>query len=235
MEDISDFRKKGVASLVKAIIFDFDGLILDTETHEYEVLQEMYAEHESELPLSVWGNVIGTQAGFKPFEYLEEQLGKTLDHEALTEDRRSRFQKRMKDEAARPGVEAYLEAAKELGIKIGLASSSDYKWVSDHLKQIGLFDYFECIRTSDDVEEVKPHPELYLQTAQCLGVEPKDCVAFEDSVNGSIAAKRAGMKCVIVPNKVTSTLQFEEYDVRLESMAEIELLQLFHQLEKEDQ
>lgn len=66
MEDISDFRKKGVASLVKAIIFDFDGLILDTETHEYEVLQEMFAEHESELPLSVWGNVIGTQAGFKP-------------------------------------------------------------------------------------------------------------------------------------------------------------------------
>ncbi|MXI40414.1 HAD-IA family hydrolase, partial [Escherichia coli] len=84
-------------------------------------------------------------------------------------------------------------------------------------------------------EEVKPNPELYLQTASCLGVEPKDCVAFEDSVNGSIAAKRAGMKCVIVPNKVTSTLQFEEYDVRLESMAEIELLQLFHQLEKEDQ
>lgn len=141
----------------------------------------------------------------------------------------------MKDESARPGVEAYLQAAKELGIKIGLASSSDYKWVSDHLKQIGLFDYFECIRTSDDVEEVKPNPELYLQTASRLGVEPKDCVAFEDSVNGSIAAKRAGMKCVIVPNKVTSTPQFEEYDVRLESMAEIELLQLFHQLEKEDQ
>ena len=79
--------------MVKAIIFDFDGLILDTETHEYEVLQEMFAEHESELPLSVWGNVIGTQAGFKPFEYLEKQLGKTLDHEALTADRRSRFQK----------------------------------------------------------------------------------------------------------------------------------------------
>ncbi|WP_353856284.1 HAD family hydrolase [Bacillus sp. Bos-x628] len=221
--------------MVKAIIFDFDGLILDTETHEYEVLQEMFAEHKAELPLSVWGNVIGTQAGFKPFEYLEKQLGTPLDHEALTTDRRTRFQKRILNESARPGVKAYLEGAKELGIKIGLASSSDYKWVSDHLKQIGLFDYFECIRTSDDVEEVKPNPELYLQAASCLGVEPADCVAFEDSVNGLIAAKRAGMKCVIVPNKVTSTLQFEDYDYRLESMAEIELLQLFHQLEKEDQ
>ncbi|MGE6630786.1 HAD family hydrolase [Bacillus sp. NPDC077027] len=221
--------------MVKAIIFDFDGLILDTETHEYEVLQEMFVEHESELPLSVWGKVIGTQAGFKPFEYLEKQLGKTLDHETLTADRRSRFQERIQNEVARPGVEAYLEAAKELGIKIGLASSSDYKWVSDHLKQIGLFDYFECIRTSDDVEEVKPNPELYLQTARCLGVVPSECVAFEDSVNGLMAAKRAGMKCVIVPNKVTSTLQFEEYDYRLESMAEIELLQLFHQLEEKGQ
>ncbi|KAF6602372.1 HAD-IA family hydrolase, partial [Bacillus sp. EKM417B] len=86
------------------------------------------------------------------------------------------------------------------------------------LKELGLFDEFEVIQTADDVEEVKPNPELYLKAAEHLGVEPSECLAFEDSVNGSIAAKRAGMKCVIVPNKVTSALLFEEYDHRLESM-----------------
>ncbi|ATH95638.1 hypothetical protein ACH95_00600 [Bacillus glycinifermentans] len=212
--------------MIKAVIFDFDGLILDTETHDYEVLQEIFEEHGSALPMSVWGKVIGTAAGFQPFVYLEEQVQKKLDQERLESLRKERFLKRLESEKARPGVEAYLTAAKELGLKIGLASSSDYKWVSQHLKQIGLYDDFECIRTADDVEEVKPNPELYLQTAECLGVQPGECLAFEDSVNGSMAAKRAGMKCVIVPNKVTKSLLFEHYDHRLESMAEMELEQL---------
>ncbi len=85
------------------IIFDFDGLILDTETHEYEVLQEMFEEHGSTLPSSVWGKVIGTAAGFKPFAYLEEQLGRKPDHDELTAIRRGRFEQRMKTETARPG------------------------------------------------------------------------------------------------------------------------------------
>ncbi len=219
--------------MIKAVIFDFDGLILDTETHEYEVLQEIFEEHGSALPMSVWGKVIGTSAGFQPFVYLEEQLETKLDHEELTKMRQERFIKRMENEKPRPGVEAYLSAAKELGLKIGLASSSDYKWVSQHLKQIGLYDDFECIRTADDVEEVKPNPELYLKAADCLGVKPGECIAFEDSVNGSIAAKRAGMKCVIVPNQVTKTLLFEDYDHRLESMAELELERLIEKISEQ--
>ncbi|MGY3836625.1 HAD family hydrolase [Bacillus atrophaeus] len=220
--------------MIKALIFDFDGLILDTETHEYEVLQEIFEEHGSTLPLSVWGEVIGTAAGFRPFVYLEEQLGRKLDHGELTKIRRERFSKRMETEKARPGVEAYLNAAKDLGLKVGLASSSDYKWVAGHLKQIGLFDDFEVIQTADDVEEVKPNPELYLKAAENLGVSPAECIAFEDSVNGSIAAKRAGMKCVIVPNKVTGSLLFEDYDHRLESMAEMELELLLDHLNARD-
>ncbi|MDA7028179.1 HAD family hydrolase [Bacillus sp. CLL-7-23] len=216
--------------MIKAIIFDFDGLILDTETHDYEVLQEIFQEHGSDLPMSVWGKVIGTAAGFEPFSYLEEQLQTKLDHNELTNTRKERFLKRMENEKPRAGVEAYITAAKELGLKIGLASSSDYKWITQHLKQIGLYDDFECIKTADDVKEVKPNPELYLQAATCLAVKPEECLAFEDSVNGSIAAKRAGMKCVIVPNKVTKSLLFEQYDHRLESMAEMELEQLIQKV-----
>ena len=209
--------------MIKAIIFDFDGLILDTETHEYEVLQEIFKEQGSELPMSVWGKVIGTSSDFSPFVYLEEQTGRSIDHDQLTRLQKEKFEKRISAEAARPGVEAYLMAAKELGLKIGLASSSSYEWVSSYLKSLNLIDYFECIRTSNHVEFVKPDPALYIEAAKCLGVKPSECLALEDSANGALAAKKAGMYCTIVPNSVTAHLEFGETDHRLESMAEMEL------------
>ncbi|MCH1627637.1 HAD family hydrolase [Ferdinandcohnia quinoae] len=217
--------------MINAVIFDFDGLIFDTESHEYNVLNEIFQEHGSELPLPVWGKVIGTQAGFKPLLYLEEQLGEKLDQDMLEKLLNERFQERLKNEGPLPGVVEYLKAAKESGLKIGLASSSTYEWVSSHLKNLCLFDYFECIRTSDDVEEVKPNPSLYLKAASCLGVEPEECLVFEDSANGALAAKRAGMYCVIVPNEVTKDLNFCEVDDRIDSMAVIELKQLIAKIE----
>ncbi|QGQ44425.1 HAD family hydrolase [Metabacillus sediminilitoris] len=212
--------------MIKAIIFDFDGLILDTETHEYEVLNEIFKEHQSELPLEVWGKLIGTITSFNPFSYLEEQTKKTFNHDELKKLQKERFSQRIMQEHARPGVIDYLDAAKSLGLKIGLASSSNYEWVSSHLKRLQLLDRFECIRTSDHVEHVKPDPALYVETAKCLGVNPEECIAFEDSANGALAAKRAGMKCVTVPNTVTKGLEFCEVDHSLESMAHMELKQL---------
>lgn len=212
--------------MIKAIIFDFDGLILDTETHEYEVLNEIFKEHQSELPLEVWGKLIGTITSFNPFSYLEEQTKKTFNHDELKKLQKERFSQRIMQEHARPGVIDYLDAAKSLGLKIGLASSSNYEWVSSHLKRLQLLDRFECIRTSDYVEHVKPDPALYVETAKCLGVNPEECIAFEDSANGALAAKRAGMKCVTVPNTVTKGLEFCEVDHSLESMAHMELKQL---------
>jgi HAD superfamily hydrolase (TIGR01509 family) len=218
--------------VIKAVIFDFDGLILDTETHEYEVLNEIFKEHQCELPLSVWGKLIGTITNFNPFTYLEEQAKKPLDHYELSRLQKERFSERIEQENARPGVVDYLAAAKTLDLKIGLASSSSYEWVSSHLKRLQLLDQFECIRTSDHVEQVKPDPALYLEAAKCLGVKPEECIAFEDSANGALAAKRAGMKCVIVPNTVTKDLDFCEVDHQLESMAQIELKELVSFLDK---
>ncbi|MBM7604316.1 HAD superfamily hydrolase (TIGR01509 family) [Metabacillus crassostreae] len=218
--------------MIKAIIFDFDGLILDTETHEYEVLSEIFKEHDCELPLSVWGKVIGTKSDFSPYTYLEEQANKVIDHSSIKKQLEERFTKRIHLEEARPGVIDYIMTAKELGLKVGLASSSSYKWVSTHLKRLNLLDEFECIRTSDHVEQVKPDPALYVEAAKCLNVEPEECIAFEDSANGALAAKRAGMKCVIVPNSVTKNLDFCEVEHRLETMAHMDLKELVMVLNK---
>ena len=209
--------------MIKGIIFDFDGLILDTETHHYNLLQEFFFEHESELPLSLWQQEIGTQSGFSPFKYLEEKINKKIDHEAILEEFDKRLATNLTEVKARPGVVSYLKSAQELGLKIGLASSSNYQWVSSHLKNLQIFDYFECIKTSDDVQKVKPDPALYLQTAQCLGLDAAECLAFEDSANGALAAKRAGMSCVIVPNEMTDSMDFCQVEHRLDSMAQMKL------------
>jgi len=216
--------------MIKAVIFDFDGLILDTETHEYKALSEIYQEHGAELPLSVWGKVIGTISDFNPYTHLKNQADVSLSEKEFNRRLKERFHERLKEEKVRPGVDEYIKAAKQLGLKVGLASSSNYEWVSTHLKNHQLLDQFECISTSDIVEKVKPDPALYLKTAECLGVKPEECLAFEDSANGSLAAKRAGMYCVIVPNEVTKDLDFGKIDYRLESMAEMELTKLIEKI-----
>lgn len=218
--------------MINGIIFDFDGLIFDTETHQYNVLQEMFLEHDSELPLSRWQQEIGTYTGFLPFVYLEEQIKRKLDQEALQEVFQEKFNKKLYGEKARPGVEDYLKAATELNLKIGLASSSNYEWVSNHLKRLTLFDYFACIKTADDVELVKPDPALYHEAAKCLGLDPNECLVFEDSANGALAAKKAGMSCVIVPNEVTNAMEFCTVEHQLDSMSDLSLKEVLEIVSK---
>jgi HAD superfamily hydrolase (TIGR01509 family) len=218
--------------LIKALVFDFDGTILDTETQHYNAFQEMYKEHGSELPLEVWGECIGTHSGFNPYEYLEEQINKKLNHEELRIKKTERALALIKEQKPLPGIENYLKAAKEMGLKIGLASSSSRQWVMEHLERIGLSHYFEVIKTADDVEKVKPDPALYLKAVDELGVRPGEAIAFEDSVNGSLAAKKAGLYCVAIPNPVTRHMQFDEVDHQMESIAELELAALIQLVEQ---
>jgi HAD superfamily hydrolase (TIGR01509 family) len=209
--------------MIKGVIFDFDGLIFDTETHQYTIYQEMFAEHGSELPIALWQQEIGTHTGFSAFGYLEEQLDRKIEHSLLEEQFSSKFHAKLAEEKARAGVEDYLKTAKELGLKIGLASSSSFHWVSTHLKNLNLYHYFECLKTADDVEKVKPDPALYNKAAQCLSLSAEECLVFEDSANGALAAKRAGMNCVIVPNPVTHNMDFCDVEHRLHSMADMPL------------
>lgn len=218
--------------LIEAVVFDFDGLIFDSETHEYETVREQFAEHGAELPMEVWSLCIGRSADFfDPYAYLEERTGAAVDRAGLAERRRMRFAERIRGEKAIPGVEEALRAARSLGLRIGLASSSERRWVEGQLRELGLWHYFECVRTREDVEHAKPWPDLYRSVLACLGVDPRRAVAFEDSPNGALAARRAGMYCVIVPNGVTAGLEFGEHDLRLESLMQAELADLLARLE----
>lgn len=210
--------------MIKAIIFDFDGLIVDTETPWFEAYREIYKQYDVELPLEIWAKCIGTSFDvFNPLEFLEERAKCLINREVIHKDTKELYTFLMKDQNIRPGVIDYIKEANVLGLKIGIASSSKRSWVDSYLDRFGLKDYFKTIHTSDDVSKVKPDPELYIKAINSLQVKGDEVIAFEDSLNGSIAAKGAGAFCVIVPNSVTSFMEFVNYDMRISSMEETSL------------
>lgn len=213
--------------MLKAIIFDFDGTIIDTETAWYEAFRDAYREHNVDLTVELYSGCIGTSLHtFNPYEYLVTELKLPVNLDALRISVRAQHTALMEKEILRPGVLDYLKAAKEAGLRIGLASSSSREWIDRYLTRLGIADYFECIRTADDVEKVKPDPELYLKTLACLGVEPHEAVAIEDSPNGARAAAAAGMYSVVIPNRITSLLEFEPCNYRLDSLCDLDFRHL---------
>ena len=216
--------------MIKAVIFDFDGLIFDTETYELESYQSIYKKYNVEFPLQRWYESIGSNFVFDPYEKLIHSDTK-LDKNEICKERTAIFEDSILKKSPRDGVINYFEQAKELGLKVALASSSSKKWIYRFLDELDLEKYFDLICTADDVSEVKPNPELYLKVLEHFGIQPNEAVVFEDSPNGSLAAIRANIPCVVVPNATTQNLVFDhQVAIRINSMAEIELPELLQKL-----
>jgi putative hydrolase of the HAD superfamily len=220
--------------MYKAIIFDFDGLIVDTESVWYDVTKEVMLDYGCDLKLENFAKYIGTTGGGL-YEELDELFNQPIDRELVTSRTNELYQQRKDQFALREGVLDYLQAAEEHGLKIGLASSSHRKWVVEYLERFEILDYFQVIKTADDVEKVKPDPELYVKALQDLGVESNEALCFEDSLNGLTAAVGAGLHCVIVPNPVTQYLDFKGHLHRLTSMTELSFDDLLDHLAKMQQ
>ncbi len=193
----------------QALLFDFDGTILETETPDYQSWQECFSACGCELPKALWATYIGTASGtFDPYALLEQQWGQPVDRAVLRIRRRQRFHELVGLEPLRPGVLSLLEAATQRGIRLAVASRSTRDWVEENLAGRNLRHYFEYVYTANDVAVVKPDPALYLAALAALGVTADQAIALEDSRNGLIAAKRAGLKCVVAPNAMTSHMTF---------------------------
>ncbi len=212
--------------MIRGLIFDFDGLILDTELPDFESWQEMFVEHGASLPLSAWAPLIGTASSFDLYDYLEQQAGRTIDRADVRERRRRRFHERVIEQRILPGVEECIGEAKRRGLKIGLASASSPDWVLGHLARLGLHVHFDAVKTSADVERVKPDPALYRAALDALGLDATEAIALEDSPNGIAAAKAAGLFCVAIPNAMTRDLDLRAADLHLASLADLPLAQL---------
>jgi HAD superfamily hydrolase (TIGR01509 family) len=220
---------------IKALLFDFDGLVIDTEYSIYHSWQQLYQEYDCQIPFEQWATTIGAaehEFVFDPLSELERQLGKKFAQPELILDRRREIETKLIEELEMlPGVKDYLDDAKVMGLKIGLASSSVRQWIVDNLTRLQITDYFDCVRTADDVPHSKPDPALYLETMACLGVNADQGIAFEDSPNGVIAARRAGLYTVVVPNDLTRRLSLQSASLRLDSLKDLKLYELIKKVE----
>ena len=214
---------------LQAVIFDFDGLICDTETAAYEAWSEIFGEHGVVLRRETWMVCVGAaESPFDPVSHLQELTGRLdLDRTRIMADKERRKAEVSHRLDTLPGVCDRLEEAKSLGIPLGLASSSYSDWVLGHLDRLKLRSYFTVIRTRDDVVHAKPAPDLPLSAAAGLGIAATSCLVLEDSLNGLRAAKAAGARCFVVPNPVTIGSDFAQADAILGSMHDLSLATVF--------
>ena len=213
--------------MIKALIFDFDGLILDTETPEFHVWQNIYREHGYELPAEKWASIVGGSglSDFDAAQNLSLLSQGRLDSASLSDRFHLQSVELIHTLKPLPGVVDYLTEAKRLRLKLAIASSSPRSWVEPHARRIGVLPFFDHVVTREDVApgRTKPNPDLFLTALDRLGVPNDAAIVFEDSPNGVKAANQAGIFVVAVPNELTSTLSLDHADLILSSLSDMPL------------
>jgi HAD superfamily hydrolase (TIGR01509 family) len=212
---------------IRALLFDFDGLILDTETPEVEVWKAIYAESGFEYPKENWSQTIGGWgvSTFDPANALHRLNPEALDAGALRARHRLRSAEVIARQPIQDGVMEYLAAAKRLQVMPVIVSSSERAWVEPHLDRLGLLTEFDKIICGDDVApgRTKPHPDLYLKALADLQLKANEAIVLEDSPHGVKAAREAGIFVLAVPNPVTAQLPLDGADLIVKSLASLPL------------
>jgi HAD superfamily hydrolase (TIGR01509 family) len=218
--------------MIKALIFDFDGTLLDTETPEFHVWEQIYREHGTALALADWLEGVGTWYAFDPYVDLEQKLGRPIDRDAVKARVKDMHEAQLEEIDLREGAHHLMHLAMQRGLKLAVASSSTRKWVTGHLARYDLMPHFDSIKCKDDVPagRSKPHPDLYLEVLRELGIAANEAIAFEDSLNGLRAAKSAGIFVVAVANTITKNLPLEEADLLVHSFEDVSLDDLMARL-----
>ena len=219
--------------MIRAVIFDFDGLIVDTESAELQSWQEVFREYGQELSLDRWALNVGRAEGIDIADDLRQLVGPALDAEALTVRRRARNFELAEAKPVLPGVRERIAEAHAMGVKLGVASSSHRDWVEGHLARLGLVADFHTIRCRNhpDVGVGKPDPTVYVAALRALGVSADEAIALEDSSNGVLSATSAGIFTVAIPNDVTRRMGVHGANLTLESLADMTLEEIVRDAE----
>jgi HAD superfamily hydrolase (TIGR01509 family) len=208
-----------------AVIFDFDGVILDSETPEFEAHRQIFARHGLDLTMDEWCGCVGLWQSVNWFDVLTTRGQTTLSREAFVAEKR-RIAREVVQMEPLPGIRELLDGLAARRIPTAVASTSPARWVLPAADELGIRQYFTTIVTGDDVERRKPAPDIYVMAAARLGVLPSRCVAIEDTRPGLVAAKTAGMRVVVIPHLLTETHDLADADLRVSSAIELDLERL---------
>ncbi|HWA87833.1 MAG TPA: HAD-IA family hydrolase [Opitutus sp.] len=206
--------------MIRALVFDFDGLIVDTETPLIDSYAGVHAAHGVTFDRAPFIRSVGhADYAFDPWHGFSPHA----DRAALELDRRARKNALLLRQPILPGVVALLDAARDHDLRVGLASNSGHEWVEGHLARLGLLDRFHFLACRGDAPSPKPEPDLYRLVVNHFGLRGHEAIAFEDSQTGILAARRADLHAVAVPNASTAHHDFSAADLRVASLAGVNL------------
>jgi putative hydrolase of the HAD superfamily len=213
-----------------AVVFDFDGLILDTEWAIYESALAAFSAHGHHLSVEAWSTIIGTNSDVDEtwWDAVCDAAGVTGFDRALFDAAYAEQDRSIRDRLpANAGVPELIAELTEAGVPIGIASSSSRAWLEHHTTRLGLAPHFATMVGADVVGGVgKPAPDVYLRACADLHADPARSVALEDSAHGATAAKAAGMAVVAVPSRITIHNDLRHADLVVDSVADLTLERL---------
>ncbi|HEU6444199.1 MAG TPA: HAD family phosphatase [Gaiellaceae bacterium] len=208
--------------MIDAVVFDLDGLLLDTEQVWDEVREELTRERGGRWHDRAQADMMG-MSSTEWSHYMHDRLGLSEPPEELNRLVVERMQERYRD--GLPLIDGAVEAVRRLAGRwpLGLASSSNRPLIDLALDRMGVAELFRATVSSEEVERGKPAPDVYVEAARRLGVAPERTAAVEDSANGIRSAKAAGMRVVAIPNKHFPPPEevLGLADVRLDGLAEL--------------
>jgi len=206
--------------MIRALVFDFDGLIVDTETPLIDAYGDVHAAHGKPFDRGEFLRLVGhVDFTFNPWR----AFGPDANEVALEAQRHVHNQRRTLAQPLLPGVAALLDAAHAAGLPCAIASNSSHRHVEGHLERLGLHPRFSFFACRGDAPSPKPEPDLYQLVLNRFGLRGREAIAFEDSLPGSLAAKRAGLHVVAVPNGSTAHHDFAHVDLQVNSLADVSL------------
>ena len=218
---------------IRAVFFDLDGTLWDSEVVRFRSWQRVFEEHGARYTLESYATRLGTVGGVDPLDELETAVGGSIDRATIRRTSDGFATADLERLSPRPGVTELIEEVRRRGLATGVVSTDERAYVLASLEHLGLGEGWDVVATADgDPARAKPSPALYREALEALSLEPSEAIAIEDSPNGILAATRAGIFCVAVSHEVSETMDLSGSDLLVGSALDLSLAEVIRLVER---